>query len=258
MKNKDRRKAWLIKRSPFLATAFIYLFVVQSFYGQNSQNMQQKHLNPPFIARTSNFMVLAFHLDLAQAQKLLPDGIIAKHNENGLVNGGLEIYRTDQAYGIMNYSIAFFTLEVKTEESNYGKEGNWAVWGVIDNQTSLGTFKHFYNFSYQHISNISLESDGTIFTAKVGADGAEGLELTLEKNTAQPVKAEGLATILSKSAESNLISIEIPWLAEGHQAEPVSFKINAGKSNALKILQEAKPYYAQVSSNVFSYSKPSN
>jgi len=215
---------------------------------------QEKYIDPPFIARTSNFMGLGFRLTADEAQKLLPAGVKAKADENGLVNGGLEIYSTDQVYGVEAYTIAFFTVEATVSENNNAKEGNWVVWGAINNKAALGSFKHFYNLPHRYVSNISLETDGAVHKAKIG-EGAQGFELTLKKDPAKPVKATGKAVLLNRTADNQFISVDIPWLAEGAQADVVSLRFNAGNDAVLKILQQANVIYSQVSSNAFSYAK---
>lgn len=255
-------KNWIDKingmNNVFLYGSFVLFafFMVHPFYGQDSPMSQEIIVPPPFIAKTSRFMAMAFQLDAEEAQKLVPTDVIVKRNDNGQVNGSLEIYTTDQAYGIPNYSIAFFSVEVVISVGDIEKEGNWPVWGVMDNASALASFKKLFNFPYQYSNNITLDSDGQVQKAIIGnQDG--GFELTLERKADMPVKAEGLASILSKLENGNPIGIEIPWLAEGHQAQTLMFKITSGSNEALKILSNAKPYYAQVSSNVFSYAKPS-
>lgn len=237
--------------------AFFFLLLIGGTFLNSYVHAQQaKKVNPPFIARTLNSMMLAFNLDAGEAQKLLPKNIKAKSDEKGLVNGGLEIYTTDQVFGMPSYSFAFITLEVINEDGNYGKEGNWAVWGAIDNEVALQNFKHFYNYPYYHEKNIRIEQSGNEFIASVGANGSDGLKLRLTKKAGQSVSAEGVALMFSKSESGNLLSTEIPWLAKGNQADVVSFEINARSNEVLKILQKAKPYYGQISSNAFSYTRP--
>lgn len=247
---------WIDKAKSFEAATLVGLLVTLPIYGQNSTDMNQNLQSPPFIARTSNFMALVFQVDAGAAQKLLPEGVLAVPNEGGFATGSLEIYKTDQAYGIPNYTIAFFTLAVRSEASNYGKEGNWAVWGVIDNQGALASFQQYFNFPYRVVDHILLEGSEDKLAAKIEEGGSSILSLVLKKDPAKPVKAEGLAVILSKSQAGEFISVEIPWLAEGNQTDIVTFEVNATDNSPLSILSKAKPFYSQVSSNVFSYSKP--
>jgi hypothetical protein len=79
---------------------------MQSRYAQKA-NSAMKMLSPPYIARTSNFMALAFQLKADEAQKLLPADVKIKSDDSGMASGGMEIYTTDQIYGVPGYTIAF-------------------------------------------------------------------------------------------------------------------------------------------------------
>ncbi|TLX26610.1 hypothetical protein FE904_07085 [Chryseobacterium indologenes] len=228
--------------------------MTQPVYGQESSATTQLK-SPPFIGRTSGFMGMGFRLNAHEAQKLLPKGIIVKTDGNGSATGNLEIYKTDQVFGVPAYTIAFFVIEVKTQNDQHSKEGNWIVWGTIDNKEALNSFRHFYNLPHSYSKDIFLDTSGVLHNAKVGNNTEGGFELTLKKIDTQPVRAEGLAVILNSSANNKFIKLEIPWLAEGHQTDIVSFKINPGESSILNVLQHIEPFYSQVSSNVFSYSK---
>jgi hypothetical protein len=78
----------------------------------------------------------------------------------------------------------------------------------------------------------------------------------LKSISSSPITAEGVAPILNQSADGNLKVTEIPWLANGNEASIISFEIRAGSNKVLQVLQGAKPFYGQVSTNVFSYTKP--
>jgi len=92
--------------------------------------------------------------------------------------------------------------------------------------------------------------------AIIGESGGEGLTLQLGVKFNQPVAAEGLAAIYSRSMKDKVLTTEMPWLANGFEANIVSFVVRPGSSRVLQALQKAQPVYGQVSSNVFSYTKP--
>lgn len=238
-----------------LVLHFLVATSFQSLYAQ-ANNLTIKPVNPPYIAQTSNFMALLFHLEASEAQALLPENVTAKRDDSGLATASLETYSTDQISGVPKYTIAFITIEVIGGESNYGTPGNWAIWGVMDNDTTLQSFKHFYNFPYSHERRISIENKQDEYIAIVGENRREGFELKMTKDVDKPVAAGGTATIFSQSLGDSILKTEIPWLANGNAANIVSFKVKSGSNQVLQTIQRAKPFYGQISTNVFSYTKP--
>lgn len=226
----------------------------QSSYGQ-AANATMKLVNPPYIARTSNFMAVAFQLKADEAQKLLPANVRVKSDGKGFVSGGMEIYTTDQIYGVSKYTIAFVYVEVIGNGIPNGMPGNWPIWGAVDNDKALQSFTHFYNYPYRQ-QKITIERKGDEQVATVGGNGGEGFTLTLKIRPDKPVSGEGVATIYSQSSTGKTLLTEIPWLANGNQADVVSFEVAAGDNRALRAIQGVKPSYAQTSTNAFSYSRP--
>lgn len=210
--------------------------------------------NPPYIARTSNFMAIAFHIKADEAQSLVPANVKIKFDENGRATLGMEIYTTEQVYGIPNYSLAFMYVTVNSLDSNNGTDYYYPIWGAMNNDTALQSFMHLYNFPYQQ--QIVTIGKGAEQVATVGESDGEGITLKLKRKSSSPVSAEGVAPILNQSADGKMQVTEIPWLANGNEASIISFEIRAGNNKVLQVLQGAKPFYGQVSTNVFSYTKP--
>ncbi len=227
---------------------------LQSAHGQtNNQNM--KMINPPYIARTSNFMAIYFNVEAKEVQKLLPESVKVKSDDKGLATAGMEMYTTDQVYGMPNFSIAFIYIEVNVSGNVNGTSAYYPIWGVVNNDTALQNFRHFFNFPYKVENKISIQK-GTEQVITIGASNGEGLTLKLQREENKPVSAEGIAPLLSISEKDGVLITEIPWLAYGNQASIVSFEVRAGSNKVLQMIQGIKPFYAQVSSNVFSYTKP--
>jgi hypothetical protein len=226
----------------------------QSVWGQ-TVNPYPKPIDPPYIARTSNFMAIAFQLEANEVQKLLPANVKVKRDHKGFANAGMEMYTTDQIYGMPKYTIAFIYVEVSVPESGNDTSGNWPIWGVVDNDTALNTLRHFYHYPYQQEKNILFQTaEEQVIT--IGGSKGEGLTLKLKRNRDKPVTAEGVARLLSSSGNGGVVKTDIPWLAAGHQASIVSFEVRPGSNKILQMIQGAKPFYGQVSANVFSYSIP--
>src|SRR5687768_2275049 len=89
----------------------------QTIYGQTIiTNM--KMTTPPYIARTSNFMAIAFHIKADEVQSLVPANVKVKIDEKGRATVGMEIYTTEQVYGVPNYTLAFIYVTVNSLDSN--------------------------------------------------------------------------------------------------------------------------------------------
>jgi hypothetical protein len=232
---------------------FLSAVTFQSLYAQTT-NLDMKPVSPPYIAHTSNFMAIAFRLEADEVQKLLPANVKVKSDDEGLATGGMEIYTTDQVYGVSKYTIAFIYVEVNAPDSA-NSSGNWPIWGIVNNETTLQNFKQFYHFPYHQEKKMTIKK-GTEQIATIGDSNGEGLTLKLKRKTDRPVSAQGLATILSPSENGGILKTEIPWIANGHQASVVSFEVKAGSNKVLQVIWGAKPFYAQVSTNVFSYTRP--
>ena len=226
----------------------------QTIFGQTN-NTNMKMTSPPYIARTSNFMAIAFHIKADEVQSLVPANVKVKIDEKGRAAVGMEIYTTEQVYGVPNYTLAFISVTVNSLDSNNKTSDNYyPIWGAMNNDTALQSFKHFYNFPYQQQS-VTI-TKGVEQVATVGESDGEGITLKLKSKSGSPVSAEGVAPILNQSADGKMQVTEIPWLANGNEASIISFEIRPGSNKVLKVLQAAKPFYGQISTNVFSYPKP--
>lgn len=243
----------LAKQSVIFMLLFSALVSLEASYGQAAKP-DMKLLTPPYIAHTSNFMMILFHLKAEEAQKLLPANVKVKSDDKGMVTGGMEIYTTDQIYGVPNYTIGFIYVEVNGLESNDGSPGHWAVWGAMNNDTSLQNFRHFYNYPYKLENKIMIGKKGNESTATIG--DSEGLKLKLRIKVGKPVSAGGIANNYSQSSDGRIIKTEIPWLANGNEADVISFEVSAGSNKVLETIKEAKPFFGLISNNAFSYSRP--
>lgn len=111
----------------FIGLLSLFTGSLQSIYGQtNNQNM--KTINPPYIARTSNFMAIYFYVEAKEVQKLLPASVKVKSDDKGLATAGMEMYTTDQVYGMPNFSIAFIYVEASVSGSVNGTSGYYPIW----------------------------------------------------------------------------------------------------------------------------------
>lgn len=232
------------------ATLTILFFSIRAVFAQHA--LQEEGDDPPYLAHSSNFMMIMFNLKATDVQKLLPDGVEVNANDAGLVNAGLEMYETDRIWGVPQYGIVFMFVEVKGMESNNGTPGHWALWGKVNERTVLQKFTHHFSFPYQY-SDVKITKEKNVFTGRVGSDL---VNLQIKLNDAQPFKGEGIVNMCSFSADGKIVKSEVPWFSTGVIGELVKLEINAQGDNILEMVKNVIPHFVMVSTNQsFCYSR---
>lgn len=249
---------WQLEKYKYILIAILILSTISCSVSdkKEDENLALEQKTYHMLARTSSTMSIQFQIREDEAQKLLPKTVSVKSNSEGLVNGGIEVYKTKQVYGVPTYSIAFATLEINKIKSNEDVSGNWAIWGVMNNDASLQNFKDIYHLPYIIEKNISFEQDEDEYNVIIGDIAKRGLRLRLKINSDKPFAGEGLANMYSQNKNEQILKTAIPWLAEGHEANIISFEIWDGGDETLQIIKRAKPIFGAVSSNTFSYTTP--
>jgi hypothetical protein len=238
----------------FIMKTRIFILGVALFLNSVCTRAQQSSLSgPPYLAHSSNFIMTLFNLRAEDVQPLLPSSVKAKIKDAGMVTAGLEIYETDRIHGIPQYSMVFLFVEVAGLESNNGTPGHWAIWGRINQKSTLQNMLHHFSFPYG-FEEIKLTHESNVYTGTVGA----GLiDLKIKFNEKQPFAGEGIVNMCSFSRDGKILITEVPWFSTGSTGELVRFDIDPQGDKVLEIVKNAKPYFSMISTNqTFSYSRP--
>ncbi len=212
---------------------------------------------PPFQAHSHHFMIALFHFKAKQVNGFLPKGIIARENEEGWVTAAFEMYETDRIYGLPNYKVAFFVVDIVGYDSENGTPGHFAIWGNITPREASENFNYHFGFPFVYEENIAFKIKGDIYEGTIGPPGKEKIKFELQKISDKPLSGSGIVNMVGKTTENKMVISEVPWLSEGNIGKLARFEIDPQGYPVLEILKDAKPFWAAISyDQIFSYSKP--
>jgi hypothetical protein len=235
------------------ARIFFPVLVILLVQTMRANSQQNTLTDPPYLAHSSNFVMMLFNLEQDVVQTLLPPGVKAKINTAGTVTAGIEIYETDRIHGVSQYGIVFIFVEVADLESNNGTPGHWAIWGKVNQKNTLQSMLHYFNFPYS-FDEIKVTKEDNTYTATVGTNQ---IKLKLRYNEKQPFAGEGVVNMCSASKDGKIIKTEVPWFSTGSAAELISFEVDPRGNTILEIIKKATPHFSLISTNQsFSYSRP--
>ncbi len=247
-----------MKTNKYLKLLFSLILAIISSCFLNAQKLDQKILEPPFMAKSENFSIVLFNLDAHGVQEILPEGVQPKIKEDGQVTAGLELYTTSRVQGMPIFSIAFIYVEVEFMESKNGTPGHWAIWGETNNKEVLASMKSNYGFPYQYSSEISITAKKESYMSTIFGDEDERLHIQLKKEQAtEPLITQGIVNMCGKIKNGNNVQSEVTWFTTGQKAEVISIEVEPGENKVLQLLKDSKSFWAMVSEEqVFCYSIP--
>jgi hypothetical protein len=230
-----------------------FILTICSLLAITASAQNNAHSEPPYMAHSSNFVMTLFNLKPEDVQEFLPAGIKANVNDTGMVTGGLEIYETDRIQGTPNYGMVFIFVEVANLESNNGTPGHWAIWGRLNQESTLKNMQHYFNFPYQ-LDKIEVTQEESIYTGTVG----NGLiSLKIKYNEKAPFGGEGIVNMYSLSKDGKILKTEVPWFSTGCAGNLIALDIDPQGDSVLNLVKTCKPYFSIIStSQTFSYSRP--
>src|SRR5690606_6747275 len=153
-----------------------------SGYGTFTQAENAKKIlpSPPWTVHSDNFFMIVMSLKAADVQKLLPAGVEALSNQDGMVPAIFEMYDASRVSGIPDYKIAFIVVEIKNHNSRDGTPGHVAIGGSTDSSESLEVLKHHFGFPYTLSPVIAIGKEQGAHTGSIGAAGKELLRVKIE------------------------------------------------------------------------------
>ncbi|HEX7026034.1 MAG TPA: hypothetical protein VF268_02245 [Gammaproteobacteria bacterium] len=233
---------------PTLMMAMLCLLCSKSLAGQTEYA-------PPWTAHSENFFMIVMSLHAGNVQKLLPKGVEALANEDGMVATIFEMYDTGRVSGMPDYKIAFVVVEIRNLNSRDGTPGHFAIWGKTDSPESLEVLQNHFGFPYSLAENITVGKEQNAYTGSIGAPGKEMMRVKIEPVPEQPFTGEGIVNMVGLNGERNIVKSEVPYLTSGYTGRIVSFEIQPQGDPVLELIKNATPAWSMVSDNqIFSYS----
>ncbi len=181
---------------------------------------------PPWLVQSQNFLIMAFNIKVDEVKKLLPAGVEAAVDKEGMVNTVFEMYEAYRVTGIPAYSATFVTVDIKGHDSREGGPAHFPLWGRISPQESANAFVSHFGFPYEY-APISLAMEQGTHAGAVGAAGKEILRVKMQPIADQPFANQGIVNFVGWNAAHELIETEIPYITKGHSARLVSFEVGA-------------------------------
>lgn len=220
-----------------------------------AQNKPRPLPSPPWTAQSDNFFMIIMSLKAADVQKLLPKGVEALANNEGMVTTIFEMYDTKRVSGMPNYKIAFIVVDIKNQNSRDGTPGHFAIWGKTDSAESLEVLQEHFGFPYGLAENITVGKEQNAHTGSIGAPGKEVLRIKIEPVPEQEFANEGIVNMVGVSGDRRVVKSEVPYLTSGYVGKVVTLDIQPQGDPVLELIEKATPVWAMVSDNqIFSYS----
>lgn len=234
-------------------------FLLLTAFGALGQKLEQKTelVAPPYQAHSSNFIMVMFHLPAKEVNSLLPKGIVAKQNQEGMVQAAFEMYGTDRIYGVPNYKAAFLVVDIQNHESANGTAGHYAIWGNLSDAKASFNFIENFGIPFSHNEKLTLNNDLNTYSGVVELEDKEQIQLVIDKVESQPFNDSGIVNMIGQKSPGQFITAEVPWLSKGYAGKLIKFESNVTSHPALKLLKDVTPFWALISNDqIFSYSKP--
>jgi hypothetical protein len=210
--------------------------------------------SPPWLLQSGNFFMMVFKPKAEAVKKLLPKGVEALADKDGLVTATFEMYETRRASGLPSYKTAFLVVDVKGHDSREGMPGHFAVWGRVSPQESLNAFVSHFGFPYEH-ADITLALEEAVHVGTVSASGKKLLTARIAPNAEQPVTAEGSVNMVGRHAERGVVRSTVPYLSNGHVGKVIAFELEPNADPALELIDDLTPVWSLVTRDqTFSYS----
>jgi hypothetical protein len=213
--------------------------------------------SPPWLMQSGNFFMVVFKSKADAVQKLLPKGVEALADKDGLVGTALEMYETSRASGIPSYRTAFLVVDVKGHDSSGGTPGHFALWGRVSPPESLNAFVSHFGFPYED-ADITLGLEEGTHVGIIADAGKEILKVKVEPVADQPIAVQGRVNMVGRKA-NGVVRSEVPYLSHGNAGKVVTLEVQPQADAALALIQGATPVWAMVAKDqTFSYSAPTS
>jgi Acetoacetate decarboxylase (ADC) len=210
---------------------------------------------PPYQTKCDGFGVLAA-FDEAVVRSLLPPGIEPVDD----MSGGINLYTAEQGYGLAPYSAFYFYVHVKGLDSSDGTKARWMLQGVYGPEARVPAALHRYYGLPVRAGESRLE---TKEASTVGIGTLAGREVVRIVVTPKPTTSKSAAGAINFPGQlettHEIVVLQMPYIAEICDAEPVSIDITAPAGDPLNKVKPVKMLGAFAFKNfTFAFPRPAS
>jgi hypothetical protein len=206
----------------------------------------------PYQQNKGNGIGVAVVFDAAVVRSLLPPGIEPVEE----MTGGINLYTAEEGYGLAPYLAFYLYVDLKGFDSADGTKGRWMLQGVYSPDTKVAAALHkYFGLPVRAGESRRVTTDAST----VGMGTLAGQEVVRLVVTPKPTTCKSGAGTLNYPGQLDtsreIVVVQIPYVGEICEADPVSVDIMAPAGDPLNTLKPVKILGAAVFKN-FAFAAP--
>jgi acetoacetate decarboxylase len=214
---------------------------------------------PPYLILNHEHLVILFEAEESTLKASLPIGV--KAAPGNVV--GLNMYRTQEAVGLVPYTASYLWIDVDGFDSPDGTKGRWMVQGWYGPEPVPSAIRNYMGVPVQ-LGVTNYQRDGNLVHASLISDGVNLIDATITL-TDGPIHKSGflnypaLGRNLAQPAPSAFVVNRIPGVSEITPAAPVSMEFHFRETDAAKALQPKRllnAFYIKGAASAFVVPEP--
>jgi hypothetical protein len=192
---------------------------------------------PPYLYNKLQGIGVGVVFDAAVVRSLLPPEIEPVDE----MTGGINLYTAEEGYGLAPYSAFYLYVDIKGFDSADGTKGRWMLQGVYGPATKVSAALHkYYGLPVRAGESRRVTKDAST----VGLGTFEGQDVVRLVVTPKPNTCKSVAGTLNYPGQLDtsreIVVVQIPYVGELCEADPVSAEITAPAGDPLHKLQPVK------------------
>ena len=210
---------------------------------------------PPYQTKCDGFGLLVAY-DEVLLRSLLPSGI----EPTDEMSGGINLYTAGQGYGLAPFSAFYFYVHVKGFDSSDGTKARWMLQGVYGPEARVPGALHKY-FGLPVRTGESRQEIKEASTIGIGSlAGQEVVRIVVRPKPATYKFVAGAINFPGQLETTNeLVVLQMPYIAEICDADPVSIDVKAPTGDPLEKLKSVKMVGAFAFKNfTFAFPRPAS
>jgi hypothetical protein len=191
---------------------------------------------PPYQTKCDGFGFLLAY-DEAVVRSFLPPGIEPVDE----VSGGINLYSADRGYGLAPFSAFYFYVHVKGFDSSDGTKARWMLQGVYGPEARVPAALHKYYGMPVRAGESRLETKEASTVGIGTVAGQEAVRLVVAPKLTTYASVAGAINFPGQLEETReIVVMQMPYIAEICDADPVSLDISAPASDPLNKVKPVK------------------